>query len=340
MNRYFTGCVAAMAITAMAATSAHAEIVEVSTPSSSLILDAKKGKKLRHVYYGAKISDKDTYDQLKSGVGAALDAYPAYGLTTTSETAVAATHADGNMTLDLVVDGIGKTQRDGADITTVKLRDTYYPFYVNVNYRTYPGDDVIETWTEISHAEKGEVALSQFASGYLPVRYGDVWLSHLYGTNHNEGHLETEPLTHGMKVIKNKDGVRNSHTAHSEVMISLDGEPAEYKGRVIGAALCYSGNYKLRFDTDHTDYHHFFAGINEENSVYKIKKGEVFVTPELALSYSDEGLSGVSRNFHRWARKHKIAHGDVPRKVLLNSWEGVYFEIGRASCRERVSVKV
>jgi len=139
-------------------TSAHAEIVEVSTPSSSLILDAKKGKKLRHVYYGGKISDKDTYDQLKSGVGAALDAYPAYGLTTTSETAVAATHADGNMTLDLVVDGIGKTQCDGADITTVKLRDTYYPFYVNVNYRTYPGDDVIETWTEISHAEKGEVA--------------------------------------------------------------------------------------------------------------------------------------------------------------------------------------
>ncbi|MDE5683557.1 MAG: alpha-galactosidase, partial [Muribaculaceae bacterium] len=220
MNRYLTGCVAAVALVAMVATPAFAEIVEVSTPTSSLILDAKKGKKLRHVYYGAKISDKDTYDQLKSGVGAALDAYPAYGMTTTSETAVAVTHADGNMTLDLVVDGVSKTRRDGAELTTVKLRDTYYPFYVDVNYRTYDGEDVIETWTEISHGEKGEVTLTQFASGYLPVRYGDVWLSHLYGTNHNEGHLETEPLTHGMKVIKNKDGVRNSHTAHSEVMIS------------------------------------------------------------------------------------------------------------------------
>ncbi len=330
MKKYISGWMAVLALVAGPAIPAFAEIVEISTPSSSLVLDANKGKKLKHLYYGAKISDKDRFDQLKGAVGASHDAYPAYGMTTTSETAIAATHADGNMTLDLVVDGVSRTKRDGADITTLKLRDSYYPFYVDVNYRTYPGDEVIETWTEISHGEKGEVTLSQFASGYLPVRYGDVWMSHLYGTNHNEGHLETEPLTHGMKVIKNKDGVRNSHTAHSEVMLSLDGEPAENSGRVIGAALCYSGNYKLRFDTDHTDFHHFFAGINEENSAYKIKKGEVFATPELALSYSDEGLGGVSRNFHRWARKHKIAHGDVPRKVLLNSWEGVYFDIDEA----------
>lgn len=279
MKKYISGWMAVLALVAGPAIPAFAEIVEISTPSSSLVLDANKGKKLKHLYYGAKISDKDRFDQLKGAVGASHDAYPAYGMTTTSETAIAATHADGNMTLDLVVDGVSRTKRDGADITTLKLRDSYYPFYVDVNYRTYPGDEVIETWTEISHGEKGEVTLSQFASGYLPVRYGDVWMSHLYGTNHNEGHLETEPLTHGMKVIKNKDGVRNSHTAHSEVMLSLDGEPAENSGRVIGAALCYSGNYKLRFDTDHTDFHHFFAGINEENSAYKIKKGEVFATP-------------------------------------------------------------
>ena len=29
-------------------------------------------------------------------------------------------------------------------------------------------------------------------------------------------------------------------------------------------------------DTDETDYHRFFAGINEDNSEYHLKKGEVF----------------------------------------------------------------
>lgn len=62
-----------------------------------------------------------------------------------------------------------------------------------------------------------------------------------------------------MTVIKNKDGVRNSHTSHAEVMFSLDGKPQENTGRVIGAALCYTGNYKLKIDTDDSDYHQFYA---------------------------------------------------------------------------------
>ena len=132
-----------------------------------------------------------------------------------------------------------------------------------------------------------------------------------------------------MKVIKNKDGVRNSHTAHAEVMFSLDGKPQENSGSVIGAALCYTGNYKLRIDTDNGEYHHFFAGINEENSAYNLSKDSVFRTPVLALTYSQEGLSGVSRNFHSWGRKYKLANGNVQRKILLNSWEGVYFDINQ-----------
>lgn len=60
-----------------------------------------------------------------------------------------------------------------------------------------------------------------------------------------------------------------------------------------------------------------------------MKKDELFRTPELALTYSNEGLSGGSRNFHRWARLHKLAHGTTPRKILLNSWEGVYFDINQ-----------
>ena len=183
---------------------------------------------------------------------------------------------------------------------------------------------------EISHNEKKPVVLNQFASAYLPIRRGNVWLSSLSGSWANEGRLVQEALTPGMKIIKNKDGGRNSHTAHAEVMFSLDGKPQENTGNVIGAALCYTGNYKLRIDTDDSEYHQFYAGINEENSAYNLVKGEKFQTPALALTYSQEGLSGASRNFHRWGRTYKLAHGNIPRKILLNSWEGVYFDINQA----------
>ena len=57
---------------------------------------------------------------------------------------------------------------------------------MNLCYRTYPDADIIETWTEITHEEKKAITLNRFASAYLPIRKGDVWVSHLYGSWANE----------------------------------------------------------------------------------------------------------------------------------------------------------
>jgi alpha-galactosidase len=238
-------------------------------------------------------------------------------------------HADGNLSTELEATGVERLKNDGNQITVIHLKDKVYPVTVDLKFQEYKDVDMIETWAEITHQEKGTVTLTQFASVSLPIRRGDVWLSHLYGSWANEGQLVCEPLTAGQKIIKNKDGVRNAHTDHAEVMFSLDGRAQELTGDVIGAALCYSGNYQLKVETDDTDYHYFFAGINPDNSEYHLKRGETFVTPKVALTFSQEGLSGASRNFHKWGRKYMLAHGNRERKILLNSWEGVYFDINQ-----------
>lgn len=308
----------------------------ISTPKTSMVLSAPVNGDLKFLYYGSKLSDTD-YQTICSTEKSQISAYPVYGLNCPTETALSVQHGDGNMTLQMKVTDVKTVQQDNAELTVISMKDEVYLFYLKVYYKAYKDVDIIETWTEISHKEKRTVLLNQFASAYLPIRRGNVWLSSLYGSWANEARLVQEPLEPGMKIIKNRDGVRNSHTAHSEVMFSLDGHPQENVGRIIGAALCYSGNYKLRIDTDDSDFHHFFAGINEDNSVYHLKNGEVFRTPELALTYSDEGLSGSSRNFHRWARLHKLANGTKPRKILLNSWEGVYFKINEAGMNQMIA---
>ena len=305
-----------------------AETVEVCTPHTSLVLDATEGQELKQLYYGDRLTAADL-SAINDAGGAQYAAYPVYGDICQGETALAVRHTDGNLTLQMEVTGVSRKAEGNATVTTVAMKDKVYPLRVNVCYKTYADADVIETWTEISHDERGTVVLNQFASGYLPIRRGTVWLSSLYGAWANEAQVAQEPLEPGMKVIKNKDGLRNSHTAHAEVMFSLDGRPRENSGAVIGAALCYGGNYKLRIDTDESEYHHFFAGINEENSAYNLPNGEVFRTPALALTYSQEGLSGASRNFHKWGRKYRLMHGDKERMILLNSWEGVYFDINQ-----------
>lgn len=184
------------------------EMIHISTPATSLVLDGAKGSDLNFVYYGAALSDADVKALGNSGIYW-QKAYPVYGLNPSNESAMAVVHSDGNMTLDLAVEDIARRNENGTEVTTVTMRDKVYPVTVRLNYRTYPGEDVIETWTETVNGEKGVLTLTQFCSGHLPIRKGDVWLSSLYGSWGNEGRIETEPLTQGMKVIQNKDGVRN-----------------------------------------------------------------------------------------------------------------------------------
>lgn len=301
--------------------------VLISTRNTSLVLSAPVGGELQFIYYGDKITEGQVAQIYDAGDATCLPAYPVFGIECSSEVAFQVCHSDGNLSLDMAVTNIYEEDEADAVVTKITMRDKVYPFEITVAYKAYKNSDVIETWSEIKHSEKSAVRLQQFASAYLPIRKNDVWISHLNGSWANESRVVTEPLEPGMKVIKNKDGVRNSHTDHAEVMISLDGKPQEDVGRVIGSAFCWGGNFRLRFDTNDSNYHSFFAGINEDASEYLLDADEIFVTPELALTYSNEGLGGVSRSFHQWARNGKIHGGDKKRDILLNSWEGVYFDI-------------
>ena len=303
---------------------AHAEQVVLQTKNTTMVLNVENGRQPQYVYYGTKLSGHDL-QHLQLPTNGRMDAYPVYGLNTPAEAALAMKHADGNMSTAVYVTDC----RQQGDITRITMKDPVYPTTVVLCYQVRSNEDMIETWAEIQNGESKPVTLTQFASICLPIRRGNVWMSHFHGSWANEARLVEEPVLPGEKVIKNKDGTRNSHTDHAEVMFSLDGKGQENKGDVIGAALCYSGNFQLKIDTDDTEYHYFFAGINPDNSEYHLKKGETFTTPKVALSFSKCGLSGVSRNFHKWGRKYMLAHGNKERKILLNSWEGVYFDINQ-----------
>lgn len=303
-----------------------ASTIILNTNNSTMVLNAETGREAQILYYGAALGPNETAALEDAGFRAS-SLYPAFGLRGAAEPAVSMIQADGNLTLDLRVSEVSAQKWQNGEVLSITSCDPVCPVTVKNFFKTYEAENIIETWVEITNTGKKESTLTRYYSGHLPVRVGDVWLSTLYGTWANEGRVCEEPLARGLKLIKNMDGTRNSHTSHAEAMISLDGKPCENSGRVIGLALEWGGNYELRFQTNDSDFHHVFAGICPDNAPYTLAKGETFKSPALAYSYSGEGLSGVSRNFHRWGRKYRLAHGNIERKVLLNSWEGVYFDI-------------
>ena len=320
---------------------AKAEKIELRTPNNSFVIDLIKGEEPQFLYFGPALKSQDIA-QLEKWVGdngARSELYPSYGAThTQSETCLAMRHADGNLSTQMLISDYQiKSIKDKApngvertgELLTITLTDPLYPNTVHLYYQTYDDVDMIESWTDITNGEKKTVTLTQFYNPILPVRRGDVWCTHFSGTWASEAQCFEEALNAGSLVIKDKDGVRNAMASRNEVMLSLDGKARENEGDVIGASLLYSGNYRITIDTDDSDYHYYFSGINPDNSEYHLKKGETFTTPRTAYTYSTKGTNGVSQAFHRWARKYQLRHGDKERMILLNSWEGVYFDINQ-----------
>ncbi|MCD8281969.1 MAG: alpha-galactosidase, partial [Prevotella sp.] len=315
--------------------------VSLSTPRNTLVLNIVKGEEPTFVYYGTRLSDEDlkTLPEPSNANWSHLEVYPAYGAVhTQSEVALAMKHADGNLStllvckdysIETISDKAPNDQPRSGTLLTITLADPLYPDVVHLYYFAYADVDMIECWSEITNNEPQTVTLTQFYSSCMPVRRGNVWLSHLHGSWASEAGLVEEPLTNGLLTIKNKDGLRNATTDRNEVMFSLDGKARENEGDIIGAALLYSGNYSVKIDTDDSEYHYYFAGINPDNSEYHLPSGETFATPRVAYTFADNGLSGASRNFHDWARSYQLRHADRERLILLNSWEGVYFDINQ-----------
>ena len=305
----------------------------ISTPRTSLLITANEGEKSKMQYYGVSITPVQIQNIYDAGLAFEADSYPAFGLQTVGEKAVAITHADGNMSLDLGVDNVKQYGIDDGEILEVLLKDKIYPVWVKQCYKAYKGTDIITTWVEIGNAGKKPVTLFQFASAYLPMFRGDNWLTHFHGAWGAEHTMDEEKLTNGQKVIANKDGLANTETDNPSFMLSLDGKPQEETGKVFGGVLAWSGNYKLKLDVRNTALN-IIVGMNEESSQYILEPKETFVTPEFAMTYSTNGKGGVSRAFHHWARQYKMNQGERLHDILLNSWEGVYFKVNQKGMDE------
>ena len=300
----------------------------LSTKNTSLLVTADTGKKPQIQYYGSQILEKDIPSLRTAGLTLHEDSYPVFGIHSMGEKAMIVTHADGNMSLDLVTESVTEYEKEDGRFIEISMKDKVYPFILKQFFKAYKNTDVISTWIEVTNLSKKGITLQKFASAVFPISRHENWMSHFHGAWAAENMMEEELLTNGKKIITNNDGVRNAQTDSPTLMVTIDGRPHEETGNVIGSTLAWSGNYKMELTATNKQLY-LTAGISEEASTYYLDKKETFATPELALTYSTEGKGGVSRAFHNWARKHKLHGGDQLRDILLNSWEGVYFDVNQ-----------
>lgn len=304
------------------------ETISVSTHSTEMILNVKNKTDLTFEYYGIKLNNINDLFNAKSNLNA--DAYPSFGINPDRMIALRVKHSNQDLTLSLKYQS-HKTDKinDNIDITTIRLKDEIYPFFIDVNYKTFKAEDVIEIWTEISHQEKGSVVLYDYASAYLAFKSNLAYITSFHGNWGTEFTQEETELQRGTFIIENTEGIRNSAADNASFLLSLNDKASEDNGEVIAGSLAWTGNYSISFTRDFNNQINLKAGINNYASDYILDNGKKFTTPALILTYSNKGKGQVSRNLHDYARKYKMVDGDKERKILLNSWEGVYMNFNQ-----------
>lgn len=309
------------------------EVIEVDTKDVSMIFTATPNDKVIFQYWGNKVNDKSSFvergfkGQPDTENDFAPQIYPAYGGRYYLNPALRITHEDGVLTTELVYVGTEKKSIDGNRTETIiKLKDKIYPVNVEVHFIAYKAENIFSQFVTVSHGEKKPIKLENIASSYIPLHAESYYMTHYHGTWASEMQASEDKLSPGVKTIESKKGVRTTQAESPSFLLSLNKPAEENSGDVYAGSLAWSGNYNLSFELDEGGVLHILSGMNPFAAQYTLKPKQEFKTPEMILTYSSTGKGQVSRNYHDWCRKYALAHGDKLNSILLNSWEGAYFD--------------
>ena len=216
-----------------------------------------------------------------------------------------------------------------AKFVAIRMKDEHYPFEVVRYVRSWNDCDAVETWVEIRHSESGPVKLIQadsFASR-VDAKESVVKVLSLAGKWAWEANVRESEVAAGQSVqLLSRAGTRDAWESNAGMMVSFGRNVDEEHGKVLGVALEWTGTTERRIRRDWDGKTtEVFAGVDMTTGPYTLDPGKTFTTPRAVLVWSERGRGEVSREFHRWARRHLMPHGGDLHPVLLNSWEGSYF---------------
>ena len=326
------------AIASANAQSGEQNVIRIATDNTDLVLKVGPNKRVYQTYLGPKLLHESDLQNLSWSQHAGSDGsvstrgwevYSTSGNEDFFEPALGITHADGNMTTYLYYVDSSQEEVSGGVLTRINLKDDKYPVNVTLNYVAYPKENVIKTWTEISHNEKNPITLSHYASAMLYFNEPQYWLTEFSSDWAKEAQMSSQQLQFGKKVIDTKLGSRAAMHTHPFFEIGLNGPVKEHRGEVLMGTLGWTGNFRFTFEVDNVGNLRVIPGINPYASNYELKANEVFTTPEFIFTLSYDGASQGSRNLHDWARKYELKDGEGSRLTLLNNWENTAFDFNQ-----------
>ena len=262
--------------------------------------------------------------------------YPSWGNSDFRSPGLEVSGHDGDMLLQLTYHSHrifpGKRDLEGLPATYVEadteaetleleLRDEKTQLIVTLQYTVFEQLDAITRSVHFRNGGTEPMQLGRVLSASVDLPHAEFdWLQ-LNGAWAREGHLCRTGLHHGIQATESRRGA-SGHQQNPFIAILSKGA-TEDTGEVRALSCLYSGNFLAQAEVDSFGSTRVQIGINPFNFSWNLEPGKTFQTPEAVLVFSDQGLGGMSRIYHRLYRT-RLCRGtwrDLPRPILLNNWE-------------------
>ena len=275
--------------------------------------------------------------------------YPTFGSVDLRKPAFHAKYKDGSTVTKLVFDsysiengklglnglpGVYAENGDNVQTLSLVLKDDYANLKITLVYSVFENFDAITRSVLIENTGNEAICIRNALSANVDFKKCDYEMIHLPGAWCRERIPQRAPLITGTQEIESLRGASGSQ--HNPFFALVSKGANEQCGEAYGFSLVYSGNFTAGVQVDPYNVARAYIGTAPFNSERLLEKSERFAVPEAVLVYSDNGIGGMSRIYHRLYRK-RLCRGkyrDAERFVLVNNWEATYFDFNAEKITE------
>lgn len=324
----------------------------------SYIFKVLRNNQLGQLYYGKRVNDREDFDHLfetrqrpmapcafEGDLTFSLEhikqEYPAYGSGDMRHPAIDILQENGSRIVNFAYQSheiiSGKPQlkdlpatyvenNDEATTLLITLFDEVIDTKIILSYTIYENLAVITRNAYIENCGNQKLILNQAMSMSLDLPDKDYEMIELTGAWSRERSIKNRKLEHGIQSIYSLRGC-SSNNFNPFIALKRN-DCTEYDGEVLGFSFVYSGNFLAQVEVDTYNVSRVTMGIHPHTFSWSLNQGESFQTPEVVMVYSDHGLNQMSQTYHELYQK-RLARGqyrDQVRPILVNNWEGTYFD--------------
>ncbi|KAL2820426.1 alpha-galactosidase C [Aspergillus granulosus] len=228
--------------------------------------------------------------------------------------------------------GLPSTFGDAEDVSSlvVHLYDNYSSVAADLVYSIFPKYDAIVRSVNVTNRGEGDVSIEALASFSVDFPDEELEMVSLRGDWAREANKQRRRVEYGVQGFGSTTGY-SSHL-HNPFLALVHPSTTESQGEVWGFSLVYTGSFSVEVEKGSQGLTRALLGLHPDQLSWTLRPGETLTSPECVSVYSKDGIGGMSRSLHRLYRNHliKSQFATSDRPVLLNSWEGVYFDFNQS----------